>query len=80
MARKRMYYVHLHNKTDHRDDDVVKVEAISPAKALEIAREGCEARFYAGLDDVMSAATFRARSPGWYRLIASSSPKKSFWE
>jgi hypothetical protein len=42
--RKRLYIVWLHNKTDHRDDEWIKVRAASRLRARKLGERYWEAR------------------------------------
>lgn len=66
----RIWYVYQHNRTDCRDDNVIKVRAKSRSHAREIAERQTRSNYRLGR--IYSAAEFRADWPGWWSLMKSS--------
>lgn len=64
---KRVFYIELCNKVDHRDDDDVRrVEASSKEKA----REQVDLSPHYTIGRVMTAAEFRERDPEWWWMMS----------
>lgn len=62
----RIYFVWLHNKTDQRDDDVLKIKAQSKGQATRIAHQMCRSNFYVGR--TFTRQEFKAYDPWWHSL------------
>jgi hypothetical protein len=67
-AHYYVFYVYCHNKTDDRDDDVVKVRATTSTKAKEKARELRDS-FQFQIGSAYRVKDFRVRFPDWYDLL-----------
>lgn len=62
----RIYFVWLHNRTDKRDDDVLKIKAQSENQATQIARQMCRSNFYVGR--AFTRQEFKEYDPLWHNL------------
>lgn len=70
--RKRIYVVHLQNKTDIQDDDAIRVKAINRLDAKRIASQHISERFYIG--EAFTIPEFREWDSYWASLIAGQEP------
>jgi hypothetical protein len=70
--RKRIFIAWLGNMTDRRDDEPLKIRAITKKDAREIAEDHCRNRFYVRF--VMTWAEFRKWDGSWARLIGKWKP------
>lgn len=67
-----IFYVHLHNHVDRRDDDVIKIKAKDKKEAKSIAQNWNSHRFSVGR--IYTAGEFKKVDRGWYELISSHKP------
>lgn len=70
---KRLYYVYCHNRTDSRDDDVLKIRAATMGKALDHARDTmARSRWIVGV--AYRGPAFKREYPEWHRLLWGVNP------
>jgi hypothetical protein len=62
----RIYFVWLHNKTDCRDDDVLKIGVRSKGQATRIAHQMAQSNFSVGR--TFTRQEFKKYDPEWHSL------------
>lgn len=72
-----IWYIHLQNKTDRRDDEAIKVDAPDRTKALTVARQHCGTRFTVG--SVVRARCSRASDREFLQHLRAMCTKTAKW-
>lgn len=66
-----IFYVYMHNKTDEKDDTVLKVVAPSSVAAKKMAGRRDRGRFTIG--SAYRPKDFKIKHPDWYELLYKQS-------
>jgi len=69
----RLFFVYLHNNTDVRDDEVVKVRARTKPRALALVKERVRSNFTVG--KVMTNTGLKRFDAEWHALLWGGKPQ-----